>query len=205
MGEPIVQRSLTAMFQSAEDILTPHLDPGERLLWAGQPRAGIRLRGQDAYLIPFSILWCGFAIFWEASVIHTGAPLFFMLWGVPFVVAGLYIVVGRFIVDARSRERTYYGVTSERILILNGLFSQQTKSLQLRTLTDVSLTQRGDGSGTITFGPAHSMSAVFPAGAWPGAGRYSPPSFDLIERAKEVYDVIRNAQRSTPANSPGNR
>jgi hypothetical protein len=189
------------MFQSAENILTQHLAPSECLLWSGQPRSGIRLRGQDAFLIPFSILWCGFAIFWEASVIRTGAPFFFMLWGVPFVLVGLYFVFGRFVVDARSRARTFYGVTSERILIVSGLFTQQTKSLQLRTLTDVSLTLRADGSGTITFGPTHYMSAFFPAGFWPGAGRFSPPSFDLIERAKEVYAIIRNAQRATPANA----
>jgi hypothetical protein len=189
------------MFQSPETILNQQLDSGEHLLWSGQPRRGIRLRGQDAFLIPFSILWCGFAIFWETSVIRTGAPFFFMLWGIPFVCVGLFFVFGRFIADARSRARTYYGVTGERILIVSGLFAQQTKSLQLRTLTDVSLTQRSDGSGTITFGPTHYMNTFFPAGAWPGTGRYVPPSFDLIERAKEVYDIIRNAQRTTPANT----
>ena len=182
------------MFPSPQSILSQHLDPGERLLWSGQPRSGIRLRAQDALLIPFSLLWCGFAIFWEVSVVTKGAPLFFMLWGVPFVLVGLYIVFGRFIVDARTRARTFYGVTSERILIVSGHFAQQIKSLQLRTLTDVSLTQLADGSGTITFGPTHAMSAFFPAGSWPGAGRHSPPTFDLIDRAKDVYDTIRKAQ-----------
>ena len=124
-----------------------------------------------------------------------------MLWGIPFVCVGLFFVFGRFFLDAHSRARTTYGVTNERILILSGLFAQQTKSLQLRTLTDVSLIQRGDGSGTITFGPAHYMNAFFPAGAWPSTGRYAPPSFDLIERAKEVYDIICNAQRAKPANA----
>jgi Bacterial PH domain len=189
------------MFQTAESVLAPHLDPGERLLWSGQPRSGIRFRAQDAFLIPFSILWCGFAIFWETSVVRTGAPVFFMLWGIPFVCAGLFFVFGRFITDARSRSRTFYGVTSERILIVSGIFSRQTKSLQLRTLSDVSLTQRGDGSGTITFGPSNYMNSLFPAGAWPGTGRYVPPSFDLIECASEVYDVIRGAQRTRPANA----
>src|SRR6266446_652949 len=177
------------MFQTAERVLESYLDSGERLLWSGQPRGGIRLRAQDAFLIPLSILWCGFAIFWETSVIRTGAPFFFMLWGIPFVCMGLFLVFGRFIADARSRARTFYGVTGERILIVSGLFSQQIKSLQLRTLTDVSLTQRSDGSGTISFGPTNYMNSFFPVGAWPGAGRYAPPSFDLIERAKEVYDV----------------
>ena len=158
------------------------------------------MRAQDAFLIPLSILWCGFAIFWEASVIRSGAPFFFMLWGIPFVCVGLFFVFGRFFLDAHSRARTAYGVTSERILILSGLFSQQTKSLHLRTLTDVSLIQRSDGRGTITFGPTHYMNTIFPAGAWPGTGRYAPPSFDPIERAKEVYDIVRHAQRGATAN-----
>jgi hypothetical protein len=146
-------------------------------------------------MIPFSLLWCGFAIFWETSVIARGAPFFFMLWGIPFVLVGLYIVFGRFIVDAQTRERTFYGVTSERIIIVSGLFSRQTKSLQLRTLSDISLTERADESGTITFGPQHPMTRSIPSG-WPGAGQYAAPAFDMIERAKETYEIIRQAQRS---------
>jgi hypothetical protein len=196
-----LERADTIMSQSSEGILSQHIDPGERLLWSGQPRRGIQFRAQDVFLIPFSILWCGFAIFWEASVIGSGAPFFFMLWGVPFVCVGLFFVFGRFILDSRSRARIFYGVTSERIIIVNGLLSPQIKSLQIRTLTDVSLTQRSDSSGTITFGAVHYMNSMFPTGAWPGAGRYAPPSFDLIEDAKKVYDIIRNAQRITPANA----
>ena len=171
------------------------LSSGERLLWSGQPQGGIRLRSSDAFVIPFSLLWCGFAIFWEASVITKGAPFFFRLWGVPFVLVGLYLVIGRFIVDARTRERTFYGVTSERIIIVSGLFSRQTKSLQLRTLSDISLAERADGSGTITFGPQHPMAQHIPSG-WPGAGQYAAPAFDMIERAKETYNLIRQTQRT---------
>jgi hypothetical protein len=198
---------VVSMFQTHETVLTQNLDPGERLLWSGQPRGGIRLRGQDAFLIPFSLLWGGFAVFWEyMALTHASkAPgpigVVFPLFGLPFVVIGLYMVFGRFFADARRRARTFYGVTSERIIIVSGLFFQQTKSLHLRTLTDVSLTQRSDGSGTITFGPTLLMNNFFPAGSWPGTGRYAPPSFDLIERAKEVYDIVRSAQRTTPSNA----
>jgi len=57
-------------------------------------RAGVVSRRNE-------ILWAGFAIFWERSAIRDGDP--FHLVGVPFVVVGLYIVMGRFLVDAWRR------------------------------------------------------------------------------------------------------
>jgi len=44
------------MLPSPESTFANRLDPDERLLWSGQPRRGIRLRAQDAFLNPFSIL-----------------------------------------------------------------------------------------------------------------------------------------------------
>lgn len=149
------------------------------------------------FVIPFSIVWCGFAIFWESGVVREKAPVFMVLWGIPFVLLGLYIVFGRFIVDMLTRRKTFYGITNERIIIITGLFSQNVKSLNVRTLTDVSLSERGDGSGTITFGPVYPMGRWMPTGGWPGAGRYGPPAFEMIERAKEVYETIRRAQKVT--------
>src|SRR6476659_2074117 len=102
------------MWNDPPPIINRELTPGERLLWSGQPLPGIRLRASDAFVIPFSILWCGFALFWEFTAVTKGAPFFFMLWGIPFVLAGLYFVFGRFFIDAGTRERTYYGVTSDR-------------------------------------------------------------------------------------------
>jgi hypothetical protein len=189
------------MFQSADTVVTQQLSSGERLVWSGQPRTGLRFRGQDLFLVPFSLLWGGFAIFWETTVITTHAPFFFKLWGIPFVLIGLYVIAGRFFVDARSRSQTYYGITTERIVIVSDLFSRRIKSLNLRTLTDVSLTEHADGSGTISFGPTYPMSHFFPTGPWPGSGRQAPPAFDLIERAKEVYDIILTTQKTGSTSS----
>ncbi|MEP0913090.1 PH domain-containing protein [Leptolyngbya sp. GB1-A1] len=159
------------------------------------PRQGLILRAEDVYLIPFSLLWGGFVIFWEVSVLSTDAPFFFKLWGVPFVLVGLYIMVGRFFADARQRGKTYYGVTNERVIIVSGLLSRKVKSLNLRTLIDISLDEKSDGSGTITFGATNPMSWWSGGMSFPRWGPQPTPSFELIREARKVYEIIRSVQR----------
>jgi hypothetical protein len=40
-----------------------------------------------------------------------------VLWGVPFVVIGQYMIWGRFLYDAWLKPRTYYGITNRRVLM----------------------------------------------------------------------------------------
>ena len=184
------------------------LDPGEKLLWSGVPRQGVFLRGSDILLIPFSLLWGGFAIFWEASVLvmvprassHGNAPPFFNyifpLFGLPFVVIGLYLIFGRFFVDSAIRGRTVYAITDRRIIIRSGLFSRSTKSLNLRTLSDVTLSEKDDGRGTITLGPSVGIYSMFQGTSWPGMGRHAVPILDSIADAKAAYEILRRAQHT---------
>jgi hypothetical protein len=169
-------------------------------------------------MIPFSIMWGGFAIFWETMALHiprhrNAIDLIFPLFGIPFVLMGLYIIFGRFFVDAIQRENIYYGISDRRVIIVRGAFNQvrtldlktliaivagltrhKVKSMDLRTLTDVSMTERSDGSGTITFGSQDASSAAlrgFAGLSGPSAG----PCFDMVEQVKSVYEQIRTAQR----------
>jgi hypothetical protein len=192
------------MWNDPASAVEQELSSSERLVWSGQPRGGIRLRAGDAFLIPFSLFWCGFAIFWEFGALTVTAKgrgpiaIIFPLFGVPFVAIGLYLVFGRFIMDARTRARTFYAITNERIIIVSGLFTRRTKSLNLRTLSDISLTERSDGSGTITFGPTapFALGMWFPSYSWSWAHQYVSPAFEMIDRAKEVYDLLRQTQKS---------
>ena len=183
--------------QSQEDLknhFSPQLGTGERLLWAGQPRQGLFLRATDWVQIPFSLLWGGFACFWEWSAFQTDAPLFFRLWGVPFVLIGIYLVAGRFFVDARLRSKTYYALTSERAIILSGWLITRTTSLQLRAMPGVSLIESPGGFGTITFGATTPWWAGSPG--WPGSRYRISPAFDSIAEVRYVYDTLRRAQQS---------
>jgi hypothetical protein len=186
---------LTAMPPPPE--IATALDRGERVIWSGQPRRGLTLRSSDAFAIPFSLIWCGFAIFWEWNVTHTAkAPAFMVLWGIPFVLIGLYLVFARFFVDAAQRRSTYYALTNERILIISGLWSRNIKSLPLRTLEQVDLSTRASGEGTISFGRAAVGSRGFTPAGWPGSAKYLPPMFEMIQDAAQVANLVRSAQRA---------
>lgn len=179
-----------------EQAISEQLESGERLLWSGHPKHGLILRAGDAFLVPFSLMWGGFAIFWEVSVLRTHGSGFFALWGIPFVLVGIHMILGRFWVDAATRARTIYGLTDRRAIIISGLVTRPVKSLSLRTLTDVTLTERGNGSGTIALGQVPPWSGLYGGMRWPGMGSYGPPSFDLIPDARRIYWLIRQAQEA---------
>jgi hypothetical protein len=176
------------------------LGPGERLLWKGRPRGGIRLRGADVLMIPFSLLWAGFAIFWEYMVLlkvpkNDPAGWLSPLFGIPFVLAGLYIVFGRFLVDAKIRQSTEYAVTNRRAIIVSTLFGRKTRSINLQATPDISLSERADRSGTISFGSgAPSYGWWSQRNLWsPNAG--SQPAFEMIDDVRSVYDLIESTKR----------
>lgn len=127
----------------------PYITPGESILWKGRPGKGHLFTGHDIFMIPFSIMWCGFAIFWEASVLTTPAPFFFKLWGIPFVCVGLYLVFGRFIWTAFIRKRTAYVITNKKIIRLRG---NKIDILDGNNMPPVHVSAYKDGSGTIRFG-----------------------------------------------------
>jgi Bacterial PH domain len=112
-----------------------------------------------------------------------------------FVAAGLYLVVGRFFVEARQRARTFYAVTNERIIIVSGMRSQTMKSIDLKTLGEIALSERRNGSGTIIFGPTSPFDWM-PMPSWPGMGSRMAARFEVIPDVRPVYETIRKVQRA---------
>jgi len=174
--------------------LTGRLLPGERIVWSGQPQQGLLLMAHDIFLIPFSLMWRGFTIVWEVEVLRSsGGVNFFVLWGLMFVLVGLYLVFGRFIADAWVRRGLHYAVTDRRILIARPSPFARFTALNVTQLPDIDLSERSNGRGTIRFGApvvtggrrgrANTLPALDPT-----------PQFLGIEDARRVFDLIQRAQ-----------
>lgn len=188
---------LTSAFQ-------PYLLPGERILWTGQPKQGLVLNKSDVLLIPFSLMWGGFAIFWNVGVWtfpNTGAgdDWFMKLWGLPFLAVGLYLIIGRFFYDAWLRRNLYYAVTNQRILVLRRRQYAKLTSRDIQSLPMLELTEHRDGTGTLAFDSdqfGYSMLGRHRGfGGWaPNAGANT--QFFRIENPRRVYELVRNQTRT---------
>jgi hypothetical protein len=116
------------MWNETYSLIRQEVGLQEQLLWSGQPGRGLALRSGDVMMIPFSLIWGGFAIFWEYIAIRSNDP-FMWLWGIPFVLYGLHLIVGRFFVDAWRRERTTYGVTRDATALRRGIWKSKARLL----------------------------------------------------------------------------
>ena len=191
--------------------LDAYLDPGEQLVWSGRPKQGVRLQAGDVFLIPFSLMWGGFAFFWEASVLGLTSmtshaahghqpPLFFALWGIPFCLVGLYMIFGRFFFDAYARGKTWYGVTDRRVIVLKSAFSTNISSFDYNNLTNLNLVERKDNSGDILFGLPGPWGNMGGGSGWPSSRRAPlTPGFYLLPQARTTYNLIRELQQKARA------
>jgi hypothetical protein len=171
-----------------------YLAPRETVRWTGRPQQGIVFRAADALLIPFSLLWCGFAVFWELGVWTGGAPTFFMIWGGAFVCVGLYFVFGRFFFDAFLRSKVQYALTDQRALILGGLMGNDLTTIDLRSTSEIRYKDIDGSRGAISFGPdpgPFQRSAV-----WHSTSR-NAPEFFRTEDAASAYRLIQTAKQSS--------
>ncbi len=87
------------------EVFNEYLQKDEEILWAGQPDPSVMVNRADIMAIPFSIVWCSISILGEAMAITDfpdgsstmGEHIFNVTWGAAFVLAGFYMVYGRFI------------------------------------------------------------------------------------------------------------
>lgn len=91
------------------------LDPGEVIIWQGQPAPGIRLEWDSVFHPFFFLFFTGFSVFW--MVIASQAPGPFWMFGLLFFGIGSYNLVGVHFWKAMKRRNTFYTLTNKRAFI----------------------------------------------------------------------------------------
>jgi hypothetical protein len=153
----------------------------ERIRWIGRPYQGFRLRQGDLVGVPVSIMWLGFALFWEVSVITAGAPAFAWMFGAAFVAIGAYMLGGRFLYARYINRRTVYAVTNQRVLsFVRGRNGNAVLAFRIDQIHGVYTRSSSRGRGVVSFGAPLSFSdGVSGNGFGVRRGSRGRPSSDL--------------------------
>jgi hypothetical protein len=186
-----------------ETRLASELPAGERLLWVGRPKSGIRLgiRFSGALVCATA---CLASLCWDALDGYNQL----VGWTVPFLglrvspfVAGLALfgpvvalllvevwVIGSLLFD---REATCYGISDSCIFIVSGIgWWRRTTRFRLNEPFLVDLHGEPGGRGSIVFKLRRSVPG------WPGRMRgfemFWEPTFEHVDNARDVYDAIRS-------------
>jgi hypothetical protein len=181
------------------ETFSPELLPGEIIVWTGQPNPSVIFHRDDWAIIPFSLMWGGFAIFWllgasglwdmgQSKPSHSFG-LFGIIWGTPFVLVGQYLIWGRFLYKRWKKKRTHYALTSRRALIVEYRPGNRTvSSAWFEALALIDKSVRADGIGSISFG-----GPVTGEWQWGKNNPPRPPTFDDIDNADSVYQMVLRA------------
>lgn len=158
----------------------PYLAPGERLIWSGRPRRGVRRWPNLLYTclgVPFLV--GSYLMIRAGTGGLSGEGIVFELatlaGGLVFGAFGLYLAFGVWIVDATRYRRIRYALTERAAYISNGTGIDRIPLAG----HPVDSTIAEDGSGTILFGPRDKWNR--------NAGR---ASFDDIADAARVAELM---------------
>ena len=178
---------------AAADRFSRELLPGEKIEWAGRPDPSVIFHTEDWFVVPFSLLWGGFAIFGfleatrlrEILTEEPGAsfrPLG-AIWGGAFALVGQYFIWGRFFHARWRKKHTLYALTDRRVLIfVQGLTGLSQSSAYFNQMPMIDYRVRADGIGSISFGGPLQGHFVASRSAPP-----RPPTFEDVNDAEVMY------------------
>jgi hypothetical protein len=178
----------------ADKQLQQGLLEGEKLLWTGRAGTGVKFVLRDILLIPAGIIFFSVALFWE-SLVLIGLPFFykigFSLVGVPFIVLGFYLLIGRFWLDMKRRSKTFYGITPKRLIIKLIRHRTVVEVFNIETLSSMEIEERPDGSGTIKLDADPPRYSAWKTGYTP---RKIVWAIEYVQDIRSVYNLIVQQQ-----------
>lgn len=137
------------MFFNLDREIEQYLEAGEHIIWTGQPKQGLIFSAFDIWMVIFGIVWTSGVISWIYAALD--AAIWFAMFGLPFLLVGLYLMFGKFFFDARTRATAIYAITNRRVIITYKQFGKKFFSHEYGKIREIALRENADRSGTIYF------------------------------------------------------
>lgn len=163
----------------------------EKVLWKGCPDTSVHFTSVDLFYVPLNIIFMWFVL---KDFVIDGFDVF----GIPFILAGLYDLVGRFFLKQFRKGRTVYYVTDKRIIILDKSKNKILQEQDIKLIRHINKNVRRSGIGTVEFG---NQTIIQLLGGNTGmdilektnfyeTGEKRVPIFYDIENAEDVYMLV---------------
>lgn len=183
------------------------LAKGERILWQGTASARIRLLDIVSFETVFGLFFAGFAVFWVTMASgmtggRHGPPSFpfslFPLFGIPFILIGLHMIVGRIFYDAYKRRGTHYTLTNRAAYTATSAFGRRKLDrVPFDEMTELTLE---DGNpGAVWFGERIVETSYRRKGRNRRRTTRTPLGFREIDDPRKVFGLLRDARDDTEA------
>ncbi|MCL2623349.1 MAG: hypothetical protein FWD31_06755, partial [Planctomycetaceae bacterium] len=137
-----------------QDWIDRELESEENLIWVGQPIPAYFVSYSSAgqvLQVMVGIPYTTFAVFVICVAIGMQAPLWFILFGILFMLFGLLMTCSPFIIRHRLKK-TVYAITDRRAIIFTQrLFSTKIQSFAPDQLNELETLENNNGAGRILF------------------------------------------------------
>ncbi len=171
-----------------------YFEPGETLLWQGAPRRGLRITPLMIFLsllgLPSTVAG-GMAFL--TGLEHLGTPdsatgygLFMLLFGLPFVAAGLALTFGPWYAALKAHEKVRYALSDRRAYVANFWWKRTMESYPIGPEDPIELEQ--GRTDTVWFSSVLSHDSE-------GGKTRERTGFHGISDGRQVYDLLRQIQK----------
>lgn len=185
--------------------ISPFLEPGERLEWAGRPPLG-RYLGGALIAALFGLPFFGFSVFWELGVVGLslqdsggGISWVMAIFGLPFLAIGASLLFGPLLKLAQCRRMRYALTDRRALLVLTGR-KPEARAYAGHQFTAIQTKARPDGSGDVFFAADTGVDRfLIESGAGKG-GPFAKVGFfgvgEVAEVEKRLAALKQEAERA---------
>ncbi len=187
------------------------LKTNEKILWSGKPEKKAFVLPALAS-VPFGLFFLGFSIFWLLSTSSAGAPDFFTIMGLPFVMVGIVIAIGPFLWQLLRYRNTEYVITDKRIITQTGAIGLDTRFVDFDKIQEIyvkiGVIDRLFGTGSLyamTAGSTNFGPQTGPYGYGFGGMYGFRPSLAALKEPYQAQKLLQEAVENSKAEAKSDR